>query len=59
MTLPFRIKPKVRGTGRVTYRCYHCQSPIDGEPIFRHREDGQLIATHAECIQKETMTNGR
>lgn len=57
--IPFRIKPKVSGVARVTHRCYLCQSPINGDPILRHREDGQLIAAHADCHQKEVTTNGR
>ena len=59
MTLPIRIKPKVRGVGRVTHRCHQCQLPIEGDPIFRHREDGQLVAVHADCHQQENHHHGR
>jgi len=47
-----RVEVKVKGEGRVTHRCIHCGRPIEGDPIFRTR-DGQLVAVHADCHQKE------
>lgn len=56
--IPFPLKPKVTGSARVTHRCYLCRSAIQGEPQFTYR-NGQLVAAHAQCHQKETDTNGR
>ena len=48
-----KVEVRVKGTGTVTHRCIHCGKPITGDPIFLHR-DGQLVAVHADCHQKET-----
>jgi hypothetical protein len=50
-----KIKPKVRGTGRITHTCSICQKPAP-DAVLR-TIDGRLVAlcpTH-----QEVLTNGR